>query len=287
MIKIRVLSDLHFEFCRDGGKSFVEKLDTEGVDLLVLAGDISNAAGLAYALELLAKRFSCEIVVINGNHEFYGSDRASVVSTMYEVTRRPEFKHLHWLDNDVITIAGHRILGTPMWFKEAPLAPAHLMNDFSQIQGFRRWVYEENSKALNFLQREMQEGDIVVTHYLPSEKCVHAWYKGEPTNAFFVCDVEKLIVDRCPALWVFGHTHESMDVQIGPTRLVCNPFGYAGHATNREFKPDFTVELSARASRCGDCHACELERIGCPCDGALDDGCFLCTPAKHARPACP
>jgi predicted phosphodiesterase len=284
-VKIRVLSDLHFEFCRDGGKSFVDSLDTEGVDLLVLAGDISNAAGLAYALELMAKHFACPIVVIHGNHEFYGSDRAGVVSDTYEATRK--FDHLHWLDHDVIEIAGHRILGTPMWFKEAPLAPAHLMNDFSQIGGFNRWVYEENSKALNFLNREMQEGDIVVTHYLPSEKCISQWYKGDALNAFFLCDVEKLIHDRRPALWVFGHTHDSKDFVIESTRLVCNPFGYVGHQTNREFNPNFTVELGARAARCDVCDACELERIGCPCDGSFDDGCFLCTPSRHVRPTCP
>lgn len=39
--------------------------------------------------------------------------------------------------------------------------------------------------------------------------------------------------------------------------------------------------------RCGECCACETERIGCGCDGAVDDGCFLCTPETHARPACP
>lgn len=39
--------------------------------------------------------------------------------------------------------------------------------------------------------------------------------------------------------------------------------------------------------RCGNCPACELERIGCGCDGALDEGCFLCTPNLHKRPPCP
>lgn len=36
-----------------------------------------------------------------------------------------------------------------------------------------------------------------------------------------------------------------------------------------------------------ECDSCYLERIGCGCDGAYDDGCFLCTPKKHDRPACP
>lgn len=39
--------------------------------------------------------------------------------------------------------------------------------------------------------------------------------------------------------------------------------------------------------RCGKCNACEIERIGCGCDGSLDDGCFLCEPERHQRPTCP
>lgn len=41
------------------------------------------------------------------------------------------------------------------------------------------------------------------------------------------------------------------------------------------------------SGKCGKCDSCELERIGCGCDGALDDGCFLCHPEKHERPPCP
>lgn len=41
-------------------------------------------------------------------------------------------------------------------------------------------------------------------------------------------------------------------------------------------------------TRCGltGCDPCTIERIGCGCDGSMDDGCFLCTPSQHARPAC-
>lgn len=35
-----------------------------------------------------------------------------------------------------------------------------------------------------------------------------------------------------------------------------------------------------------DCSVCELERIGCGCDGADDDGCWICTPDRHQRPPC-
>lgn len=39
--------------------------------------------------------------------------------------------------------------------------------------------------------------------------------------------------------------------------------------------------------RCGKCNSCEIEKIGCGCDGAYDDGCFLCRPERHERPLCP
>jgi histidinol dehydrogenase len=54
----------------------------------------------------------------------------------------------------------------------------------------------------------------------------------------------------------------------------------------------FASEEEAAAStgavrRCGECDACRIESIGCPCDGSFDDGCFLCTPQAHSRPPCP
>jgi hypothetical protein len=60
---------------------------------------------------------------------------------------------------------------------------------------------------------------------------------------FFLCDVRKLIETAQPALWIHGHTHESCDYQIGRTRVVCNPYGYAGHEVNRAFDPGKCVEL--------------------------------------------
>lgn len=35
-----------------------------------------------------------------------------------------------------------------------------------------------------------------------------------------------------------------------------------------------------------DCSRCQTIRMGCPCDGALDDGCFHCTPDAHPDPGC-
>ena len=39
--------------------------------------------------------------------------------------------------------------------------------------------------------------------------------------------------------------------------------------------------------RCGECPGCLAEGSSCACDGALDDGCWRCSPEVHPRPACP
>lgn len=58
----------------------------------------------------------------------------------------------------------------------------------------------------------------------------------------------------------------------------------------KEFARECAIELSdmTTVKTCGTCNACDIERTGaCACDGAMDDGCFLCSPDIHPRPACP
>jgi predicted phosphodiesterase len=246
-VRIFLASDLHTEFHRDAGQSFVEGLDSTGADALVVAGDVSDFHGVHDTLALLARRFArVPVIYVAGNHEHYGSDlagtRARILSA---VDVLPNLRYLergvyeHHLGGRVV-----RFLGATLWFRQEALAgPVQLMNDFRQIQGFARWVGKENRTAVEFLRRELREGDVVVTHYLPARACIVPRFRGSATNPFFVCDVEALIRARKPALWIHGHTHDSVDVTVGATRIVCNPLGYVGHALNPRFDAGFTVEV--------------------------------------------
>ena len=243
-MQIQILSDLHFEFHRDSGRSFVESLDPDGVDVLVLAGDIAVGADLPAALGLFCRRYSkASVLYVNGNHEFYGTDRASVVALCHEAERR--HSNLTWLDASVAEISGQRFLGAPLWF--APSSEAfrfrHAMADFSVIRDFQSWVYEENARAVAFLREELAEGDVVVTHHLPSFASVAPRFVGSPLNPFFVCDLEPLIRERRPRLWIHGHTHCSMRYEIGSTSVACNPFGYVGTELNPDFSDKLVVEV--------------------------------------------
>lgn len=243
-MRIQLLSDLHFEFHRDGGRELVASLDPTGVDVLVLAGDIAVGAGIAEAVALFCDRYrDATVVYVHGNHEYFGCGQASVRSLMGEVSAA--YPRLRWLDACAAEIRGRRFLGAPLWFRPHPLTDRlkRSMADFSEIPGFEQWVHEENARALAFLERELGAGDIVVTHHLPSHRSVAARYSGSPLNAFFVCDVEDLVRERRPALWLHGHTHSSVRYRIGETTVACNPFGYAGYDLNAEFDAGLVLEV--------------------------------------------
>lgn len=109
------------------------------------------------------------------------------------------------------------------------------MNDFRSILNFREWVYKENLASVDYLEDTVCENDIVVTHHLPSNKCVHANYKDSELNRFFVCDITRLIEKNSPKLFISGHTHKSYDFLINSTSMICNPLGYPNENNKNEF----------------------------------------------------
>jgi Icc-related predicted phosphoesterase len=243
-MRLQLLSDLHFEFHGDGGAAFVKALDPGGVDVLVLAGDIAVGSGIGPALSLVCERYrDATVVYVHGNHEFFGADRASVLAVTRETVRANA--NLVWLDGSKTEIRGRRFLGGPLWFRHDPASDRHRrsMADFGQITDFESWVYDENRRMLELLDLELREGDIVVTHHLPTPRSVSPRFRGSPLNAFFVCDVEDLIRERRPTAWLHGHTHDSIDCTVGSTRLACNPFGYVGWETISGFSAALRIEV--------------------------------------------
>lgn len=225
-MKIRIYSDLHFEVHADHGQSFVDSLDPDGCDVVVLAGDIAANHCLYQALDMFCKKFG-RVIHVPGNHEYYGANRGKVNTTLQRIKGK-HFDRLTLLDRGIFCWKGVRILGTTMWFPstEDSMSVLKTWSDSSAIQGFTKWVGEQNRLSVNFLRKEVREGDVVVTHYAPSWRSVHPDYAGAISNLLYVCDMEALILERKPALWIHGHTHREFDYTIGSTRVVCHPFGY-------------------------------------------------------------
>lgn len=241
-MKLRVMSDLHFEHHADGGRSFVDSLDPSGCDALVVAGDLCSSQELCVSITMLCEKFP-HVILVPGNHEHYKGDRSKVNTAVRKAAARNS--NLSVLDRDVLHFGGKRIIGATLWFSDTPVARRlyRVWSDFACIPAFYKWVWEENLKSVTFLRREMQEGDVVITHYLPSFRSVHPKFAHLPTNCFYVCNVEQSILERKPSLWIHGHTHESFDYRVGSTRVVCNPFGYARLDLNPRFDESLTVEV--------------------------------------------
>lgn len=241
-MKIKCISDLHFEFHPDNGKSFVESLPNN-CDVLVVAGDLTtHKAGIVPALNLLCQKFK-RVVYTPGNHEYWGTTKGRVnVSLDKAKAKNP---NLYVLNTSIAEIEGKRFLGGTMWFPETVAAKtwAHAWSDFGKIKGLKNWVYHENRKFASFIQANLKQGDIVVTHHLPSSAVVSERYINDDSNCYFVSEMSPEIVDRSPAVWFFGHTHDSRDLVINSTRMVCNPYGYYDYIMNKTFDPYHVVEV--------------------------------------------
>ena len=86
---------------------------------------------------------------------------------------------------------------------------------------------------------------MVVSHFAPTRLSISPLFENSPINASFVSDLEDRIKDWQPALWLHGHTHGSFDYQVGKTRVICNPRGYAKNGINEnpEFNRSYVIDL--------------------------------------------
>jgi hypothetical protein len=187
-----------------------------------------------------------------------------------------KLKGVYVLDHDVLEVTTgpggekRRIVGTTFWYGKSP-APKHPLilstdeewgrgfirkvnekgvtkrpyADFEAIPTLHEWYDEEHKRAQAFLDANVREGDIVVTHFLPSRHSTPEKFRTALNNCWFVADeLEAFIEERRPALWIHGHTHTSCDYVLGVTRVVCNPFGYVTEGEmNERFEDNFNIDL--------------------------------------------
>lgn len=247
-MKIQIVSDLHAEF-RDPEVVAV-------AEVVVAAGDIgAKKSALPVIDGWLAD--GAQVVMVLGNHEFYGSD--------YDATLRhwrgwaAERPGLHLLDRDVVVLDAVRFLGATLWTDfdggkpMAMLIGQQDMTDFRVIRYRGRRLRPRDTVEMHlrdrvWLEKQMaipHEGPtIVVTHHLPHYGSVAEQHVGSELNPAFVSDLDDVIEAGKPRLWVHGHTHTGCDYMAHETRIVCNPLGYPNEAFTN-FDPAFVVEIPA------------------------------------------
>lgn len=244
-MRVRVVSDLHLDFHRDGGRALLQEIEAGDYAMLIVAGDLAAFPGLQAGIDLLMRTITADYVIyVPGNHDFYHG----TFEDTSKVLRQAEMVHPRFtlLDRSAVTYEGVDIVGTTLWFPyQEPTPWDRALNDFHCIQGFRSWVGRLASEGRAWLESQVCRNSIVVTHHMPHHRSVSPEYVDSSLNRFFLHEVGEDLVSR-PKLWIHGHTHSSMDYRVGNCRVVCNPLGYAnGHPAepNPAFRPDFDIEV--------------------------------------------
>lgn len=250
-MKLHILSDLHLEF----GAFTMPSVDA---DVLILAGDTNlGAAGIQEYAGLARRK---RILYVAGNHEYYRYTFPGLNELLFDVATECG---IAFMDNRVLEIDGVRFLGCTLWTDFEVLGAAQKdiaavfaaqgMSDYQLIlrsnDGGRlrpEDTIEAHHKSAAFLRDTLRQPfdgpTVVITHHAPSMRSIPPQFVNDMLNCAFVSNMEALIEETQPALWIHGHTHHCVDYQIGKTRVYANQRGYPKEDTGG-FVADRIIEV--------------------------------------------
>jgi predicted phosphodiesterase len=242
MIKIQLLSDIHLEYFNDypGLLYFVKPI----APILVLAGDICYYKHKHFLTFFQEASFYFKYVVfVPGNHEYYTNTEIDIHFKDFDIVNnniRNKLKHLtnvKMLQKQSFTLNNVKFLGTTLWY-DTPASDKrfdgivytqnenfilynnHLMPDPSKICRINRSQYNWLSNELNDCKDVYT---VVITHYLPSEKCISPLFKNSPDNYLFYTTCNQLF--KKVNTWIYGHTHIGQQQYIDTCLVLGNPRG--------------------------------------------------------------
>jgi predicted phosphodiesterase len=239
--------------------------DPSSYDVVILAGDMHlGRKSIAWAAKAFPK--SKDVVLLLGNHEFYGEHVNRLCLDLHaEVEQHP---NIHFLDESSWQCGNVRFIGSTLWtdfrlmgssstaIERAMQESKRCITDFRTIRfGSTGWMTPGDSVklhlvAVEYLQKELATPfagkTVVVTHHLPSMHSVSEQYKHELTSCAFASNLDQLVEQA--DYWIHGHTHDSFDYILGKCRVVCNPRGYpinriTGEYENPKFNSQLIVEV--------------------------------------------
>jgi Icc-related predicted phosphoesterase len=257
-LKLWPISDLHLAKGEGWAAGHIP-----AADVAVVAGDVCE--GVVAAVEWLAAhiRPHMRVVYVPGNHEFYGTALNHALMMGKDAAAKAG---IDLLDGDAVVIEGVRVIGATLWtdyllfgerLRWAAMAQArHSLNDHRLIawstDPWRRFK-PEDAAALHLrsvleierhlLHQHRAGPTVVVTHHAPLVDSIAPNLRADLLSAAYVSDLSDLVSRVGPALWVHGHTHHAVDMEVHGMRLLSNPRGYRAESASIGWRPLLTVEV--------------------------------------------
>ena len=234
-MRIYILSDLHLEFA-------VFTPPQVDCDVVILAGDTNlKLRGIRWALETFPNK---PVLYVFGNHEFYGEKWPRLIEKGKALAAGA---NVRVLENDTCEINGWRFFGATLWSDflitgDQVVAVQNARSEITDFKSIRHWpslkrfaphhAQQAHAETKNHLRAFLASGDraksIVITHHAPSMHSQTVEFRNDPLSGAYVSDLEPLISEQGPVLWIHGHIHHQSDYQIHQTRILANPRGYPG-----------------------------------------------------------
>ncbi len=252
MPNILAISDLHLEW---GNKITIDKID--GVDILVLAGDIGSYKSHLGFIQDCCKKY--KVIYVLGNHEFYGHSLKEVRDFWKSV----EIENFYFLDDSSVVVDGIEFIGSTLWVNFNNGDFHSMYNAPNEIKDFQKIINStgdeyitpedvllEFQKSFKFLEKAIYEKSqfkkVLVTHYGVSHQSVHPKYLQNiqymKLNHYYTNNLDYFIGYSELCLAIHGHMHTSADYMIGDCRVFCNPLGYP-ESLNSSFSSAKIIEI--------------------------------------------
>lgn len=244
------------------------ELPTDKDTVLVLAGDLYNGLKSILIIKTFNDRFKAVIIVL-GNHDYYNQNIHKLNQEYKDELIFQEMNNVHLLDSDEILIDDVLFVGSTLWTDmnkgdpyTAIVAPNYMQPDFGLIHEgeltsdeyiIRKKKFQVdtwltlNKKHYQYITSIVESNPdkkvCVVTHHGCTFKGVDEKFEhGLVGNGFFFSEYGMYMADH-PNIkaWIHGHTHSPVDLMVGETRVVANPFGYPGEKTM--FNEYFMIEI--------------------------------------------
>jgi predicted phosphohydrolase len=247
------MSDLHLERPESDMRPLSAQLDDKDT-ILMLAGDIGSAVySNSYMPFLLhVTQMFKHVIMIAGNHEYYHTSKHSAVAQIKDSTHF--LSNFTLLDDENIIIDDIMFIGSTLWTNfggynvRDMIQYAERSNDVVAIKHFTAnvaYAAHDDSCYYIFAQiaRAKDMKTVVMTHHAPSYQSADEFLIRDNMVTSCTSNLEWLIKDHKPSLWIHGHVHANFDYLVGETRIVANTRGYVGGYMNPDFNSNFTVEI--------------------------------------------